>query len=107
MTPAGRRWLKPATTLVALTGILLAGAAAGSAPVDRPDPPGTTTEVRLGIFVMDVASIDDANQTFTADFFLILRWTDPRLAFAEPAGCSSATIRWDRGSASPPPPSSP
>jgi hypothetical protein len=51
MTPAGRSWLQPATTLMALTGILLAGAAAGSAPVDRPDPPDTATEVPLGIVV--------------------------------------------------------
>jgi hypothetical protein len=81
MTPTRRSWRQPATTLAALTGILLAGAAGGSAPVDRPDPPGTTTEVRLGIFVMDVSAIDDERQTFTAGF-------------------------WARASASPPPRSS-
>jgi hypothetical protein len=86
MTLTGRNWLHSAITVSALTGMLLAGAAVGSAPVDRLGPPGTATEVRLGIFVMDVASIDDAKQTFTADFFVILRWTDARLSFAESAG---------------------
>ena len=40
---------------------------------------------------MDVAQIDDASQTFEADFVLIRRWTDPRLAFAAPEG--SETVR--------------
>jgi hypothetical protein len=92
MTPTGRSWLQPATTVSALTGMLLASAAAGSVPLDRPDPPGTATAVRLGIFVMDVAAIDDEKQTFTADFFLILRWTDARLGFAESAGSEAMRV---------------
>jgi hypothetical protein len=92
MTLTGRSWLQLTTTVSVLTGMLLAGAAAGSAPVDRPDSPGTATEVRLGIFVMDVASIDDEKQTFTADFFVIRRWTDPRLAFSAPTGSEAVRV---------------
>jgi gamma-aminobutyric acid receptor subunit beta len=58
-----------------------AAAAEDVVPLDRPDPPGTVTEVKVGVFVMDVASIDDSTQTFHADFFVIQRWRDPRLSF--------------------------
>lgn len=89
--PVGR-WTLAAGLALAWT--LLAGPARGAelAPVDRPDPPGTTTEVRLGIVVMDVASIDDATQTFGADFFLIQRWHDPRLAFDAASGSEAVRV---------------
>jgi hypothetical protein len=32
------------------------------------------------VFVIDVDDIDDANQSFTANFYLRLRWNDKRLA---------------------------
>ena len=60
--------------------------------MDRPDPPGTITEVRVGIFLMDLASIDDASQTFSADFFLIRRWRDTRLAFDAPPGSEAVRV---------------
>ena len=60
--------------------------------MDRPDPPGTITEVRVGIFVMDLASIDDASQTFSADFFLIRRWRDTRLAFDATSGSEAVRV---------------
>ncbi len=74
-----------------IAAVLLLAAVAEPASVDRPDPDGTATEVRLGIFVMDIADIDDASQTFEADFFLIRRWSDPRLAFEAPE--SSEAVR--------------
>src|SRR5262245_21103164 len=46
----------------------------------RPDPEGRATRVSVGIYVVDVAEIDDARRTFTADVYVILRWKDPRLA---------------------------
>ena len=68
-------------------GVMLAGALVEAAPRSRPDPPGTATEVRVGMFVIDVASIDDASQTYKADILATVRWRDPRLAFvAAPGG---------------------
>jgi hypothetical protein len=80
---SGRARRRALAFALALAGTLLVGPARGAefTPVDRPDPPGTVTEVKLGVFVMDLASIDDATQTFNADFFLIRRWRDARLAF--------------------------
>jgi hypothetical protein len=58
--------------------------AAGNGPVEsaglRPDPEGRATRVSIGTYVVDVAEIDDAKRTFTADVYVLLRWKDPRLA---------------------------
>jgi hypothetical protein len=49
------------------------------AGISRPDPEGVPTKVNVGIVYLDVTKIDDVNQTFTADFYFIYRWSDPRL----------------------------
>lgn len=49
------------------------------AGISRPDPEGVPTKVSVGIVFLDVTKIDDVNQTFTADFYFIYRWSDPRL----------------------------
>jgi hypothetical protein len=46
----------------------------------RPDPEGRATRVVVGAYVVDVAEIDDARRTFTADLYVLLRWNDRRLA---------------------------
>lgn len=46
----------------------------------RPDPQGTTTPVMVSIAYNDILEIDDAEQTFTVDAWIILRWKDARLA---------------------------
>lgn len=51
---------------------------------DRPDPEGVPTKVYIGLFLIDLISIDDVNQTFTADFYAIVRWNDSRLAIENP-----------------------
>jgi hypothetical protein len=57
----------------------------GVALFDRPDPEGVPTKVYIGIFLLDLISIDDVNQSFTADFFAMVRWNDPRLAIENPS----------------------
>ncbi len=47
---------------------------------ERPDPEGVPTKVKIGLYVFDIATLEDARQVFTADFRLVLRWYDPRLA---------------------------
>ena len=46
----------------------------------RPDPEGVATPVSIGLFLIDIAEIDDVAQTFKGDVFATLTWQDPRLA---------------------------
>ncbi len=52
---------------------------------DRPDPDGVPTKVYVGIYLIDLISVDDVHQSFTADFWALLRWNDPRLAIENPS----------------------
>jgi hypothetical protein len=47
--------------------------------LDRPDS-DQPTKIHVGLFLIDILSINNADQTFTADFRLQLWWNDPRLA---------------------------
>jgi hypothetical protein len=67
------------TALCAIS-IQLLRAAEKPAVIDRPNPDSGPTEVSVGIWVVDINSIDSAQQTFTADMAAVLRWKDPRLA---------------------------
>jgi len=53
----------------------------------RPDPPGTPTEVTIGLWVNDLRGIHDASQSYDADLVILLSWTDPRLASESLASC--------------------
>jgi hypothetical protein len=46
----------------------------------RPGPGGQQTTVNIGIIVLDIDSIDGANQSFVANFAVTAQWKDPRLA---------------------------
>ena len=93
----------PAAILIMLLALVAAfdaaeASGACSVPSDlttaRPDPEGTPTEVAVGIYVIDLMKINDAEQTFTADFYFMVRWRDPRLSVNELgrsiAGCNLA-----------------
>ncbi len=47
--------------------------------LSRPRPVDQPTPVRIGIYIVDIASIDDARQTITVDLLLWVSWKDPRL----------------------------
>ena len=79
--------------LVSMPSLVLAAAAAGqTAPADaptnrrgaigheRPHPQGQPTRVVVGLYVIDIARIDDVDLTATVDFHLRVEWNDPRLA---------------------------
>jgi hypothetical protein len=51
----------------------------------RPDPEGVPTKVYVGYYLIDLISIDDVNQSFEADFYVMARWNDPRLAITNPS----------------------
>ena len=61
-------------------GIQLAHSAEMPTLIERPAADKGLTEVSVGIWVVDISKIDSAEQTFTAEIALVLRWKDPRLA---------------------------
>src|SRR5215471_400116 len=50
------------------------------AVIDRPGTDGGATRVSTGIWIVDITSIDNAQQSFTAEVAVVLRWKDSRLA---------------------------
>ena len=50
---------------------------------ERPTPSGEATLVTFGIFIFDIDEIDDVNQRFSVDMFVLISWHDPRLALPE------------------------
>ena len=47
--------------------------------IDRPTAGAGPTQVSVGIWVVDITNIDSAQQNFTADIAVVLRWKDARL----------------------------
>ncbi len=48
--------------------------------IGRPNPDSGPTEISTEIWVVDINSIDSAQQNFIADVAVVLRWKDSRLA---------------------------
>jgi len=46
----------------------------------RPNPEAGPTPVQVGVFVIDLIEIDDIHQSFTANLYFDVRYSDPRLA---------------------------
>ncbi|MGB6336085.1 MAG: hypothetical protein WBG96_10795, partial [Thermoanaerobaculia bacterium] len=46
----------------------------------RPDPDGVPTRVAVGVYMIDLRKLNDSEQSFEADFILVLIWKDQRLA---------------------------
>jgi hypothetical protein len=62
------------------TSIQLALGSEAPPLIDRPNADSGPTEISVGMWVADISSIDSAQQTFTAEIAVVLRWKDPRLA---------------------------
>jgi len=66
--------------------VLIAAPAAAELPANitgtRPGSEEGPTTVSIYPLVLDVSRVDGADQSFTADFFLLMRWRDSRLAGA-------------------------
>jgi Neurotransmitter-gated ion-channel ligand binding domain len=60
--------------------IQLARSAEPPALIERPGSGNGPTQVSVGIWIVDINSIDSAQQNFTADIAIVLRWKDVRLA---------------------------
>jgi hypothetical protein len=65
--------------LVAMS-IQLAHSTEAPGLIERPGAETGPTQVSVGIWVVDINNIDSAQQTFTADIAIVLRWKDARLA---------------------------
>ena len=59
--------------------ILLIGQSA-LANFSRPDEAGEPTKVYVTIYLLDLDSVDTADQSFKANVYFVYRWLDPRLA---------------------------
>ena len=68
--------------LLVLFGMSIRVTQSAEAPVliERPASAAGPTEVEVGIWIVDISNIDSAQQSFTAEIVLVLRWKDPRLA---------------------------
>ena len=67
--------------LVLLATSIQAGLGAEAPTViDRPAADFGPTQVSVGTWVVDISNIDSAQQNFTADIVVVLRWKDARLA---------------------------
>ena len=60
--------------------IQLVRSAETPALIERPNADSGPTEISVGMWVIDISSIDSAQQTFTAEIAVVLRWKDLRLA---------------------------
>jgi hypothetical protein len=60
--------------------IQLVRSAEAPALIERPGSGNVPTQVSVGIWIVDINNIDSAQQNFTADIAIVLRWKDARLA---------------------------
>jgi Neurotransmitter-gated ion-channel ligand binding domain len=60
--------------------IQLVRSAETPALIERPEAEKGPTQVSVGIWIVDINNIDSAQQNFTADIAIVLRWKDVRLA---------------------------
>jgi len=58
----------------------IGGGAEVPASIERPAVEAGPTQVSVGIWMVDITNIDSAQQNFTADIAVVLRWKDARLA---------------------------
>ena len=63
-----------------MMSIQLVRSAEAPALIERPASGNGPTQVSVGIWIVDINNIDSAQQNFTADIAIVLRWKDARLA---------------------------
>ena len=67
-------------SLLLISTMTVAAAEADELAGTRPGPEGRPLTMNGTLFLLDVSKIDGADQSFTADVFMMLRWKDERLA---------------------------
>jgi hypothetical protein len=74
-----KRFCSALVVSILVRSIQLASSAETPPLIDRPNADSGPTEISVGMWVADISSIDSAQQTFTAEIAVMLRWKDPRL----------------------------
>jgi hypothetical protein len=75
-----KRFCSALVVSILVRSIQLASSAEMPPLIDRPNADSGPTEISVGMWVVDINSIESAQQTFTAEIAVVLRWKDPRLA---------------------------
>src|SRR6266571_5017782 len=75
-----KRFCSALVVSILVRSIQLASSAEMPPLIDRPNADSGPTEISVGMWVVDISNIDSAQQTFTAEIAVVLRWKDPRLA---------------------------
>jgi neurotransmitter-gated ion-channel len=84
-TPSLPTWLiRNLLTLALFTTVALSGQtrcpSLGDDALTRPTANGEPTKVALSVYISDIAEVNDVQQTFTADVYILAAWADPRIA---------------------------
>jgi Neurotransmitter-gated ion-channel ligand binding domain/Neurotransmitter-gated ion-channel transmembrane region len=74
-----KRFCSALVVSVLVRSIQLASGAEVPPLIDRPNADSGPTEISVGMWMTDISSIDSAQETFTAEIAVVLRWKDPRL----------------------------
>ena len=64
---------------VSLAAILGPATDATAASVERPGAAGGPTEIMASVIMLDLDTVNDANQSYEANVYVELMWTDPRI----------------------------
>src|SRR3989454_9070675 len=75
-----KRFCSTLIVSILVRSIQLASSAEMPPLIDRPNADSGPTEISVGIWVADISNIDSAQQNFTAELAIVLRWKDSRLA---------------------------
>lgn len=65
---------------IGIGAYLSAGIGSPAVDVSRPGDAGVPTPIEFRVYIIDVDGISSAEQNFTANIFVHIRWQDPRLA---------------------------
>lgn len=67
--------------VVAFVLVVLGLSRASAIEAGMPNPPGSPTVVKVGVFIADVIELNEVDETFQAEIVVMAEWNDPRLAF--------------------------
>jgi hypothetical protein len=87
-------WGHPVGVAVMVVTATSGFAAEAGLTTTRPPPHDVPTSVSIGLYVIDVAKIDDAAQTFEADVFYTAKWRDESLRLPTDSGDRLLSL-WD------------
>ena len=66
-----------------VTTVLVASVSSAAQDAERPGAGDGPTEVRIAMLLVDLSAIDGADQSVTADLYIVMQWSDPRLTALE------------------------